>query len=293
VSSVESEEGESVITISQCNDKFQSVEMSDGLKKLLAQIPFHLLIGKQVLMPTIASIGLFYSTAHSKIIDKVKSLPTQAYFSNHHRKHYNMDLFVQFVYARFFKDYKVIVDFGPKAIFNNFKFILHHIFGASFTTLIKNSDDKFWKLVTEMKANTMVSVFPDRDGALFDLDFSMRFRKGLFAASIFTGIPIIDHVISPKTSTCETMHVDIVMWKPPKVEMCCISDAQQYARWRYENREVIENFTLECEKDYVSRVMKYQIHKVSCDLEDSEALCSIKDQDAHEKSYRRVLVFAD
>lgn len=287
---MDSVESDNVLNL-ECKNKFISSDLTSDLKVILRNIAIELLIGKQILMPPVASIGLFYSTAKVQIVNYCPLLPSKVFLSNHHRKHYNMDLFVQFMYANFYKDIKVIVDFGPKAIFNNFKFILTHVFGASFTTKIKTSDDKFWKIVTEMNENTAVSLFPDRDGALMDLDDTMRFRTGLFAASIFTGIPILDHVISPKSSTCETIHIDIEVWYPPKIELCCVTNSSEYYKWRHANKFMIDQFTLDCEKKYVRRLMKYQAHKVSCALDEGQHTCPVETQESQEKSFQRVRAF--
>lgn len=192
------------------------------------------------------------------------------YVSMHHRQSQAIEPFVQFIPAAMFKDYAVITD-------SNFSFIFKKFFNYVYNDVsIKklSSNQRYWAIVKNMKNNKATIVYPDREGSCYTGDTHYYFRDGLFAASIYHQVHILNFVIVEPTASLNYTDVHIQEFKPPKIiKPIACKDAEDYERWRLENKELIWAYTLECEKAHKEKIKELEDYKVSCPKSEENEIC--------------------
>lgn len=236
----------------------------DLLRVLLPAAPWALLSRMSTRLPYICAWGLFSESSEVRIQSWLTEWPAQAYLTAHHRRPLNeRDTLLQYLPAHKYGNNVVITDLptpGWALPVTRLVFGEHNLRGLS-------PEERFWALVTKMRPDTLVHVFPDRDGAQFAGDLDFAFRPGVFAASVFTGVPVIDllAVESP-----DRLDIQFVQWTPPVVPRPeGVQDAATYAHWRAANDAIIREFTATCESKY---------KKALGDIEARHALCSTDGQ---------------
>jgi hypothetical protein len=211
------------------------------------------------LWPYFVDYGLKKLSKQYQINDTIKEWPENVYLCNHHRRSANfIDLVLQFLPLRFMPNKTMLVISNFKK--NLLSVPLSYNYYRGYSLQNKNSEEKYWSLVT-LQAN-IISVFPDRDGSQFYGDTSMSFRKGLFAASIFTQKPIVDLTIVEPTEASDTLTIEFTLWTPPMRPPVPVSGSpSQYAAWRAANDDLITAFTNECELDFKRRLASIENQK--------------------------------
>lgn len=235
---------------------------------ILTNVPRMYVMGFQHLRPYFLAYSLYRFSNTYTIIDNVKEWPTKVFLSNHHRRSSGcIDYVTQFIPD--YKNIKVVTDFSSSGLFGA---LLGHFF-PNFSIRKMTSDEKYWSLVSLTHSTDAVSVYPDRDGSQFFGDTSMTFRPGLFAASMYTGVPIVDLVVVEPTGAHDDITIVFNLWRPPgptwksKESRNALDDtvgaveAVEYATWRHENKNAIDKYTLECENDFKVRLSAIEAAK--------------------------------
>lgn len=219
---------------------------------------------------------LMFQLSKSVIVSFVNfdEVPKSAYMSIHHRKPLqHLECFAQFALSGFFKKQKVLTSlgrqFGKPGPINNsleglFNRLMSFVFNSVSITTLPTSEDRYWNLVTVLGENECLSVFPCRESAQFYGDKEFYFRDGLFAASIFSGIPILDFVMIEPTATKDYTTIDIIQFLPPSVSTDGVTDASSYAIWRTKNCQLIYDFTQHVEAAHKFHVTKLESLYASC-----------------------------
>jgi hypothetical protein len=184
----------------------------------------------------------------------------EAFLSVHHRhalKTYEVG--AQFLLD--FENHSVITENHLKRY--NIDFVCKHLFGQ-INIKDLSSDERYWTIVKAMRPRTAVSVFADREGSQYYGDQAMYFRPGLFAASIYTQVPIIDQIIVEPTEAVDETTISLQIWWPPKIaEPICCTTATEYSKWRQNNVTIIQAFMRACESRYKSNVALEESMKIS------------------------------
>jgi len=229
-------------------------------------------------------IGLFkMSNKVAVLFVGFQSVPETAYFAMHHREMLlSYEVGAQFLLEPFFEDHIVITDHRK----NNQGFLKH--IGASDAVLgilkhIYNdsnigglsSEERYWHMVSVMKPKACVSVFPDREGSQFYGDETFYFRDGLFAASLYTQVPIVDHIIVEATAAHDETNIDILLHQPEPIDECPVFTLEAYTKWRHENQGLIDRYTTQCEARYREHLKKMESLKASNSL--GLGLCHFSD----------------
>jgi hypothetical protein len=203
---------------------------------------------------------LFYFGPKVRIkVSKNFQLPKEAFLSVHHRHALKtFEVGAQFLLD--FPKHSVITENHLKRY--NIDFVCQHLFDQ---INIKDfsSDERYWTIAKAIRPRTAVSVFADREGSQYYGDQSMYFRPGLFAASIYSRVPIIDQVIIEPTEAVDETTISFRIWWPPHVEGLCCTTALEYAQWRKQHALVIENFMLACQADFLEHVATEEAIKAS------------------------------
>ena len=147
------------------------------------------------------------------------------------------------------------------------------------------SEEKYWFIVKAIRAHSAVSVFADREGQQYFGDTGYFFRDGLFAASLFTQVPIVNYAVVESTPSDPYADVYIDLFSPPydqvisdtKAIRDSINDSKAYAQWRLDNFEKIQIFTRQCEVKHQQRITEIESKKASCTL-DQFGTCAIDAQ---------------
>lgn len=240
------------------------------------------------------SIGLF------KMSNKVavrfvgfQRVPESAYFAMHHREMLlSYEVGAQFLLEPLFSDHVVITD-HRKNRQGLLKYIgasdlvlsvLEHVYNDSNIGGL-TSEERYWHMVKVMKPGACVSVFPDREGSQFFGDETFYFRDGLFAASIFTQMPIVDHIIVEATAAHDETNIDILLHEPPKIDHCGVWSLEAYTPWRRAHKELIDTYTLECETKFKKHLKQMERLKASSSL--ALGLCNFSDFVGIEKRITR------
>jgi len=157
-----------------------------------------------------------------------------------------------------------------------------HLFNDFNLNSLKTSNERYFKVAEVMKEeNSGAFVFPDRDGSQYYGDRSMSFRDGVFAASLYTGVPILDLIVIESSSACENTLLEMHMWHPPTLACPTYLDCEAYALWRKEHETDILAYTRECQKNYFDRLDVLEPENASCALDDAQAVSAIsKTRDA-------------
>jgi len=239
----------------------------------------------------IAGYGLFSLTFQVEFVSSITSMPRVALGSVHHRFS-KIDVLTQFLFGLFYDNVKVAV-----AIFKKF-YALTVLYFVLFDAFLLHSyhkeskvrhDHKSWLVVHELlqavnkkTESTILNIFSDRDGCLYSGHEEYWFKHGMFAASLYTGLPILDLLISEPTASNETLHIELVQWTPKalgsqhqsrcakctdsnQLQSDCIDCITQFATWKRLNRDQIRMYTLECEADYKARTKIFESCKTSCE----------------------------
>lgn len=246
----------------------------DFIYQLLTKCPIALFNGGPSIFPYLVAQGLFgfhhNENVHIENINFTNN-PTKILVSCHHRRNcsemvYN-DILLQFLVSRYYSNHAVVYDFGGPKPGPLMRFI-HDWFWRGKSLLDHNDSDSKYQFIVDqaIRPNSMTCVFPDRDGSMLYDDYKIVFRPGLFAASMYLQVPILDILVSQGTESNDTFHVQLKMWTPPSAEHVSTSD-DSYSSWRLVNANAIDTYTLECEKDYISRLKLLNDSKISCKLE--------------------------
>jgi hypothetical protein len=196
------------------------------------------------------------------------------YIACHHRETIQkVDTCAQYLFSSIFDTYFISVLNACKWSF------FQSMFGFIYIKHM-NSDDRYWSLVeTMLHANKKaLCVYPDRSGSLYYGYQDFYFRDGLFAASLFTGLPIVDILVfEPKANKPETT-IELRLWSPDHVNQGQVQNAKDYSVWRHANKHSIDAYTSKCEAEYKSRIQELETVHKSCDIDALEPnkVCLIK-----------------
>lgn len=246
--------------------------------RIISSSPLSVLWGFSALRDYICAWALWRQSPNAKIEGIHRTWPEKVFLSCHHRRTlYEADLCAQFLVSYFYKTFQVITDI--KKPFSAVLGPLSTYFYKDTSINELGSQERHWsiaKLMINAESSSAISTFPDRCGSQFFGDTGMVFRPGLFAASLFTGVPIVDITMVEPTESCDCIHIVFTQWDPPKTSRSLkdstqVTTASEYAIWRDENKALIQSFTLECEADYKSRLARIEHSKESCGL--SEQVC--------------------
>lgn len=271
--------------------KKENSAMTELVTVILLTSPMAILGGFHALRDRICAWGLFRLSPNVCIRGLPTTWPDKVFLSSHHRRTlYEIDLCVQFLVSYFYSTFKVITDLKkPCAMLDP---ISTYIYTDTSINHI-GSDDRHWSIVNIMqdsRGSTAISLFPDRCGSQYYGDHGMVFRPGLFAASLYTGIPIIDITIVEPTESVDCTHIEFVQWQPPVVEckQTC-NDAAEYKEWRRANKNIIKDFTLACEADFKRRLASMETSKASCGIGSQVCENVTKVNDRFQKAMERNL----
>jgi hypothetical protein len=211
-------------------------------------------------------------------------LPKTAYLTLHHRHSlYHVECFSQFIFSKNFNYHSVLTSIGrqcgKESFFNNFfetivKKIGTYVFG-SLSILNQSSEERYWSIVKNMTEGQAMSVFVCRESSQYFGDREFYFRDGVYAASLFTGVPILDFVIVEPTASRPHMTIDIIKIEPPKERHSSVKNANDYLEWRLKNEKRIFDFTQDTEKIHKSRLDEVENAAASCYANDAQAFCEI------------------
>lgn len=236
-------------------------------------------------------IGSFIKCKQLRIETSVGQRPKKALIGMHHKNipESKFENYVQFINSYLFNDsIAIITDFPYDSKYKLKNNIANFLFNLAYNNVsIKGlgSDDKYWTIVKALRGHDAASVFADREGQQFLGDTSNFFRDGLFAASIFMQVPILNYAIVEKTPADEHSDIFIDMFEPPYLPLSSVEGPKQYAKWRLEHFKLITDFTLVCEQKHKSRIHQLESKKASCAL--AESFC--RPEVYREKLYRRNL----
>ena len=236
--------------------------------------------------PSVANVGIQYGihmlSEDVTIQDFSKGLQnycdTNIYISCHHRETIRkVDTCAQYLLSSIFDTYFI-------SVLNACKWpMFHSIFGYIYIKHMK-SDQRYWTLVQTMldkKTKKALCVYPDRSGSLYYGYKDFYFRDGLFAASLFTGLPIVDILVfEPKANKPETT-IELRLWSPDTfycTQKDKIQNEKEYALWRHANKTVIDQYTQKCEEEYKSRIHELEVQHQSCDRNalDGNKICLLR-----------------
>ena len=215
-------------------------------------------------------------------------LPKTAYLTLHHRHSlYHVECFSQFIFSKNFNDHSVLTSIGrqcgKESFFNNVfenivKKIGTYVFG-SLSILNQSSEERYWSIVKNMTEGQAMSVFVCRESSQYFGDREFYFRDGVYAASLFTGVPILDFVIVEPTASRQYMTIDIIKIEPPEMPKNTVTNAvttaNEYLEWRIKNEERIYNFTQDTEKIHKARLDEVENAAASCYVNEEQAFCEI------------------
>lgn len=225
-------------------------------------------------------------------------VPNRAYFSIHHRQSLiAYEVAAQFILEPFFSDHTVITALGihTKKTSNSILRPFMRSLVLSFLTYTYNdsnidemsSEDKYWHIACTLKnENSCVSVFPDREGSQFYGDKTFYFRDGLFAASLYHQVPIIDHIIVEPTPSSPETTIDMLLHSPPTLNECpSATNSAEYLQWRQTNKYLIQKYTIACEREFRKHLDFREKQKESNSA--GQGICLTKDFIGIEKRIKR------
>ena len=128
------------------------------------------------------------------------------------------------------------------------------------------------------------SVFVDGSGSQYPGDSTMAFREGLFAASMATGHPILDVLFVEAGPAGGLSALDFALWEPPNVPRLGSAGGQQYKAWRFAHRQMIDQFTLACHTDFLTRLARLEAPRLACEL--TEGVCPARPNHGHAANLR-------
>lgn len=229
--------------------------------RLLKTNTWAILQGFRAIRDHICAWALWRLSPNVKI-EWPEAWPPKVFLSCHHRRTvYEIDLCAQFIVPY---DVKVITD--RKYPLRIIKMLSAYLYNDTSINEMK-SIERHWaipKIMLDVPDGTAISTFPDRDGSQFYGDQGMTFRPGLFAASIYTGVPILDITIVEPTESCDCTHIVFTRWDPPIIDSQRCSSAEDYEIWRQVHKSDINAFTLWCEADFKKRVKFLEDQKATC-----------------------------
>jgi hypothetical protein len=238
---------------------------------VLSKSPLSVLWGFLGIRDKMCAWALWRLSPNAIIKGLDREWPSKVFLSCHHRRTlYEVDLCAQFLVSYFYKTFKVITDLKkPFAILGPLSTYFYN--DTSINEL--SSDERHWavaRIMQDASDSTVISTFPDRCGSQFFGDQGMVFRPGLFAASLYTSVPIIDVTIVEPTESVDAIHIVFTEWTPPKIESKKCFNAEDYFAWRQEHNAEIKEFTLKCERDFKERLKSLEESKASCGVVEQE-----------------------
>lgn len=246
---------------------------------------FHKLATSDAFRDTLRAWTYWSMSRCVRIEDHVRSWPAKAFLCCHHRKGLRtLDCCAQYLpYAKTL----VITDLNENPWTKPFS---RAIYGNISISRLP-SNEKHWTLVKSIQSADALSVFPARDGSTFWGDTSMSFRTGLFAASILTGLPIINMILVEPTPAQDVLDIEFTLWLPPNIAPnidsgFTVRTADEYSRWREQHATLIAMFTRACEIDYKARLYSIEARKASCSLHGNE-VCTLKEEAFTRRALRR------
>lgn len=211
-----------------------------------------------------------------------KELPKTSFMSMHHRMPlHHLECFAQFIFAGHFKNQKVLTaltrvfENGPFGDFleNLLNKASNYIFGSLTITPCKNSQERYWAIAQGVKEGECLSVFPCRESSQYFGDSEFYFRDGLFAASIFRQLPILDFVMIEPTATKDYTTIDVLQFTPPQHNSETVTNADEYKIWRIKNYQIIHDYTQKCESEHKARKASVEAECASCYAIDKNGFC--------------------
>jgi len=253
--------------------KLTNSSMTDLAMRILETGAFSLLWGFRGIRDRICAWALWRLGPSATIKGLQRDWPSKVFLSCHHRRtSYESDLCAQFLVSYFYTDFKVITDLKkPSAILGPISTYLYN--DTSINEL--PSEERHWalaRIMQEASDGTVVSTFPDRCGSQFYGDQGMVFRPGLFAASVFTGVPIVDVCIVEPTESVDSIHIVFTEWTPPErpKKHGPGATAADYTTWRSEHADLVKDFAQTCERDFKQRLHQLEQSKATCGTQPDE-----------------------
>jgi hypothetical protein len=212
-----------------------------------------------------------------------RELPNHVYVSVHHRWTATpMEFHLIFAMLQQYDEIHVAIGLNTHKL-RPYKldWIPSAIFGAIDLRQLKTSEDKYFALLRPMQdairdgRSCAIVVFPDIAGSTQWGDRSMTCRDGLFAASMCTGLPIVDHLhFEPTVQGPHTTIHTTMRW--PNKQHCnsSMQDARAYQRYREAYSHEIAQWTSLWESHVISTVETFETSHEGCFVDDSEATCS-------------------
>jgi len=219
----------------------------------------------------------YISNDIQKDIQKDIHRAQNVYLSCHHRATlHQVELYAQYMFNSLFDTYFITT------LKTCFVPVLSYTLGYINIRSMK-SEERYWTLVTELQNSSKkaLSVFPDRSGSLHYGYTKHYFRDGVFAASLFTGIPIIDILIFEPKANKPSTTIEIRLWTPNAFQCTDthqVHNASDYTAWRHLNSVAIQAYTKQCETEYKSRIQELEEQYSSCDVDALEPnkICTSK-----------------
>lgn len=237
-----------------------------------------------------ARIGLFKNGSKIRFSSDIIEIPKRAFIGMHHKNidESKFENYLQFINSYIFNESTAVITDWPYAT----KYKLKNFIANTLIKLIFNnksikglgSEEKYWSIVQAIRTHKAVSVFPDRDGQQYFGDTGYFFRDGLFAASLFTEVPILNYAVVESTPSDPYADVYIDLFNPPQASDSFINDCRTicdsgaYAQWRLDNFEKIQLFTRQCEEKHQQRILEIESKKASCAFDSEFGTCAINAQ---------------
>ena len=221
--------------------------------------------------PLYVSYALFHSKRHGVKLEckNFTQWPPNVYLAVHHRADcYKAEVLMQFLPFHLYQNHSVITALGLNHLVP--PWITHGIFREKNINVSRKVDTRFFALLEAMSLqNTIVTVFPDRNGSAYLDDYRFFYRPGLFAASLYHQVPIVDLLLVEPTDSVDVLTVEFYQWDLPTATGLQEPQTSEdtYALWRSQNASVIEQYTRDCEDNHKRRLRSMVLQNDSCTVE--------------------------
>jgi hypothetical protein len=235
--------------------------------------------GPKGISKLVRSYGPCKLASKYEVIQDIPEFPEKAYISCHHRRPtHDLDFASLFLYEPYFEKFRILtsIEFlkglpprvadwiGYRAIQN-------------VNLLRLATTERFQCLVDLMDApRSAVAVYPARDGMQYFGDMTYTFRDGLFAASLYTQVPIVNILTLEPTAIRPWALFVANLWVPPSVSKVDLEgNLIPFSDWRSNsvNKKSIALYKRTCEDDHKARTLFYESISASCAPDDEFKEC--------------------
>ena len=206
------------------------------------------------------------------------TMPYCAYITAHHRRTATpLEYHAMFAFLGQYDVVRVAIALNTQRLAPlGLRWLPRFVFGAIDFKSLEGPDAKYYSIYEPMRdcilkgQRCAVIVFPDIAGSTYWGDTTMTARKGVYAASLALGVPIVD-IVHFEPSVTDEATVDVSVYEAPTKQSVFL-DNDAYKTWRRDNDAGISSFRHKLSQEFMRKVAHHESNYGVCPSGDANGV---------------------